>query len=156
MRFGDLLNVKAIALRIEAEGKESVIQTLINQLADHGAIKDREKAFSAVMERERALSTGVGQGVGVPHATLAELEEPVVAFARLSKTIDFQSLDGSDVDLVFLLLAPENEIALHLKLLSRVSRLCNSPEFRKSLREVASPEEILAIVREHESSYREF
>lgn len=155
MRFGDLLSEKTVDLELSRLEKEEVIRRLVERLAESGMIDDHEIATAAVLEREAALSTGVGQGVAVPHATLPHLKTPAVAFGRCSEGISFGSLDGKPVTLVFLLIAPEEEISLHLKLLSRVSRLCNNPELRQALHDAASPEDVVSLVRSFESAYQE-
>jgi len=155
MRFSDLLDIKCIDLSLVANEKEDVIHSMVAKLADAGYIQDIEKAQQAVIERENALSTGVGQGVAVPHATLEDLVEPRVAFARTQKGVSFNSIDGEPVHLVFLLLAPENEISLHLKLLSRVSRLCYNPELRQALMGAESAEVVMDVFRTFEAKHLE-
>ena len=155
MRFGDLISDKSIDLQLPATSKEEAIRTLVSRVAaTHGRL-DISHAVDAVLEREYALSTGVGQGVAVPHATLHELEIPLVGFGRCDEGIEFGSMDGRPVTLLFLLLAPEKEISLHLKLLSRVSRLCNNPGLREALHLAPTPHNVLELIREHESLYRE-
>lgn len=155
MRFGELLTEQAIDLTLSGVDRDGVIESLIDHLHQVGIISEKETTLNAVLERERALSTGVGQGVAVPHATLHELKSPVVAFARLTEGVEFGSLDGEPVYLVFLLLAPENEISLHLKLLSRVSRLCNKPTFREELMSASDVAGIRDIIIKHEADYPE-
>lgn len=155
MRFGDLINEASIDLNLPSQPKEDVLRLLVSRLAHAHQGIDPEQAVSAVLEREFALSTGVGQGVAVPHATLPELKEPVVGFGRCPKGVDFAAMDNKPVNLLFLLLAPENEISLHLKLLSRISRLCTRQDLREALLTVSTPEEVLDLIKEHESDYQE-
>jgi fructose-specific phosphotransferase system IIA component len=155
MRLGELIDERSIDLYLEPQGREAVIETLVNRLAESGLISDREEVLDAVLERERALSTGVGAGVAVPHATVEGLERAVVSFGRSLKGVEFGALDEKPVRLVFLLLAPQEEISLHLKLLSRVSRLCNSKTFREALLAASNPADVLNILREHESELQE-
>lgn len=155
MRFGDLISEKSIDLSLQPLSKEDVLRHLVNRLANEHSGINPEQAQQAVLDREFALSTGVGQGVAVPHATLSSLSEPVVGFGRCDKGVDFGSMDGNPVKLLFLLLAPENEISLHLKLLSRISRLCNNPEFRAGLLTAPTPGDIIILIRNFESEYQE-
>jgi len=155
MLFGDLLKIECIDLSLTHTKKEDVIKALIQKLADCGKISDADSAVKAVIEREEAISTGVGQGVAVPHATLLDLKEPLVAFGRTKNGISFKSIDGKPVHLIFLLLAPEDEISMHLKLLSRVSRLCYNKELRDTLLNAASEKEVLDTIRSYESKHME-
>lgn len=155
MRFSDLLHERAIELSLRAHSREEAIEILVRRLADEGRLPDAARAREAVLERERALSTGVGQGVAVPHATLAGIDEPVVAFGRVAEGLDFDALDEKPVNLIFLLLAPESEISMHLKLLSRVSRLCNDPDFREALKNAHSARDVLATIEKREKHYPE-
>ena len=155
MRFGELLSERTIDLDLAHQAKDEVIRSLVSRLADANLLPDAGKATTAVLERESALSTGVGQGVAVPHATLANITKPAVAFGRSADGISFGSMDGKPVTLVFLLIAPEEEISLHLKLLSRISRLCNNPDLRKALHEASDPAAVLDVIRDYESPYQE-
>lgn len=155
MRFGDLISEASIDLNLPSQPKEDVLRLLVSRLAHAHQHIDSERAVEAVLEREFALSTGVGQGVAVPHATLPEVNEPIVGFGRCPDGVDFAAMDNKPVNLLFLLIAPENEISLHLKLLSRISRLCTRHDLRDALMTVTSPEEVLALIKEHESDYQE-
>ena len=155
MRFGDLISEASIDLNLPSQPKEDVLRLLVSRLANaHGGLKP-DRAVAAVLEREFALSTGVGQGVAVPHATLGELKAPVVGFGRCPEGVDFGAMDNKPVKLLFLLLAPENEISLHLKLLSRISRLCTRQDLRDALLSATSPDEVLTLIQQHESDYQE-
>lgn len=156
MRFSDLLSEKNILTHLSADNKEEVIEELIDLLASQGKISERENVLAAVLERERALSTGVGSGVAVPHATISSISEPAAALGRSTPGVEFSSMDGNPVNLVFLLLAPDGEIALHLKLLSRISRLCNNSDFRRRLLEAPDAGAILEAIRETEIGFQEF
>lgn len=155
MRFSDLLEQDVIQLGAAGAKKESIIESLVQLLANLEKINDSEEILRAVLTRENALSTGVGHGVAVPHAITRSLEEPVVALSFTKDPVDWQSLDGSPVHLVFLLLAPAEPISLHLKLLSRVSRICNNLEIRKNLIAATSAEEVISIISSYEDSLRE-
>ena len=155
MLFGEIIRESSIDLHISPQSKEDVLRHLVHTLLESHPGIDPKVAESAVLEREFALSTGVGQGVAVPHATLQNLDEPLVGFGRCDDGIDFGSMDGQPVKLLFLLLAPENAISLHLKLLSRISRLCNNTELRETLLTIPTAREVIDLIRKHESAYRE-
>lgn len=156
MRLIELIDETSIELNMSASDREAVIESLVDRLASAGRIQGRDSVLQSVLERERALSTGVGQGVAVPHATVEDLPHAVVAFGRHSKGVEFGALDEQPVDLIFLLLAPSEEISLHLKLLSRVSRLCNKPEFREALRGAESPAHVTSTIEQYETELKEF
>lgn len=155
MRLGELIDERSIDLFLEPKEREAVIESLVDRLASSSLIANRDEVLGAVLERERALSTGVGAGVAVPHATVEGLEKAVVCFGRSVKGVEFGALDEKPVRLVFLLLAPQEEISLHLKLLSRVSRLCNSESFREKLLAAEEPGAVLNTLREYESELQE-
>jgi len=156
MRLGELIDERSIDMFLEPTDKESVIEALITRLSEQKLIPEHQNVLDAVLERERALSTGVGQGVAVPHATVEVLDKAIVAFGRSEKGIEFGALDGKPVNLIFLLLAPAKEISLHLKLLSRVSRLCNRPEFRDELLASDNPVGVREVIRKFEAELQEF
>jgi PTS system nitrogen regulatory IIA component len=107
---------------------------------------DERDIFDIVQQREKLGSTGIGNGIAIPHGKLAKLERMFGLFARLDRAIDFEALDGQPVDLVFLLLAPESAGADHLKALARVARLLRSGETAKMLRDSRDTEAIYAVL----------
>ena len=107
------------------------------------------------MEREKIMSTGVGKGFAIPHGKTNQVNEILGAFGKSTKPIDYQSLDQQPVHLVFLLVGKDNLVSTHIKLLSRISRMMNKDEFRNSLIEAKSQEEILDLFRKEEENYFE-
>lgn len=133
MPLADLLVPNAVFPMLRASSKKQVLQELAQQaalLVD----RDQREIFETLLQRERLGSTGVGNGIAIPHGKLANLDKLVGLFARLEKPIDFESLDGEPVDLVFLLLAPEAAGADHLKALARVARMLRDPDVVEKLR----------------------
>ncbi len=133
MPLADLLAPDAVLPSLRASSKKQTLQ----ELAQHVAVlvhRDPREIFETLLQRERLGSTGVGNGIAIPHGKLAKLEKPIGVFARLEKPIDFEALDGSSVDLVFLLLAPEASGADHLKALARVARMLRDPDIVAKLR----------------------
>ena len=102
--------------------------------------------FDAVLQRERLGSTGVGQGVAIPHARLAGVKEVVGVFARLRTPVDFESIDGRPADLIFMLIAPDDAGAEHLKALARVSRLLRREDVRQRLRAAPDADAVHAVL----------
>jgi fructose-specific phosphotransferase system IIA component len=155
MKLADLLDEKLIKIPLDKKEKDEVIEELIDTLAVSGKVIDKSAVFKAVMEREKVMSTGVGDGVAIPHGKADGVEDVVAAFGISKDEIDFQSIDEKPVHLVFLLVASPDATGPHLKALSRVSRLLNKKEFRTKLLEAKSSSEVLNMIREEEKIYFE-
>jgi PTS system nitrogen regulatory IIA component len=145
MPLSDLLAPKAVVSALKASDKKEAIQGLAARL---GALinRDPNEIFEVLLQRERLGSTGIGDGVAIPHAKLAKLEKLVGVFARLDKPIDFDALDGEPVDLVFVLLAPEAAGADHLKALARIARLLRDPKVAEKLRAAQDSDQMFAVL----------
>lgn len=135
MRIADILDRDSIIEELNSSEKEGVLRELVSLLAKRGKIKEEARALEVLFEREKLGSTGIGEGIAIPHGKLPDLEKIVCAFGRSKKGVDFEAVDGNPVHLVFLLLAPENSTTEHLKALARLSRLLKDPLFRKKLLE---------------------
>ena len=122
MELNTILEDGAIVANLKATSKKQALQELARRAADVTGLDERA-IFSVLMDRERLGTTGVGNGIAIPHGKLAEVDRVYGIFARLDKAVDFQSIDDQPVDLIFVLLAPEDAGADHLKALARVSRL---------------------------------
>ena len=133
MKISDILTEEVIATHLPGNTKEEVLDNIIELAAHSPNMKDKEKVRAAILERERIMSTGVGRGVAVPHGKCDGVSDTVTAFAVTDKPVDFKSLDGQPVQLMFLLVGRENSVGAHLKLLSRISRLMSSDGFRNKL-----------------------
>jgi PTS system nitrogen regulatory IIA component len=133
MPLNDLLSAHAVLPALKSKNKKQVLQELAARAADSCGGHERE-IFETLLHRERLGSTGIGQGVAIPHGKLASLGQLVGLFARLEKPIDFEALDGEPVDLIFLLLAPEGAGADHLKALARIARLLRDEKTAAQLR----------------------
>jgi len=140
-----LLQNGVVLPSLAASSRKHVFHALCAELAVITQIDERE-IFDAVMQRERLGSTGVGEGVAIPHARLEGLEQPLGAFARLEAPVDFEALDDRPCDLVFMLLAPINAGADHLRALAAVSRAFREASVRDALREAVTQEEVTSIL----------
>ena len=116
---------------------------------------DIEKVRSAVLEREKIMSTGVGKGFAIPHGKTDAINEIIAAFGKTDSPIDYQALDNKPVNLVFLLIGKDNLVSTHIKLLSRISRMMNKDEFREGLLKTKSSEEIFDLFKKEEENYFE-
>ncbi len=147
----DFLNKNAISVDIKASDKEGVIRELVDILATATGIKNKEDLVRAVLAREALGSTGIGQGVGIPHAKSQEVKELVAAFGLSKSGINFDSLDGESVHIFFLMIAPEESAGPHLKALARISRMLKDKYFRELLRKAKDENEVLRIIQEEDS-----
>lgn len=142
-----VLQPDAVLAGIEASSKKQLLQDLAEEAARRTGLDARD-VFEQLLQRERLGSTGMGEGVAVPHARTAGIEQIFGLFARLSTPIEFEAPDDAPVDLVFLLLAPKEAGADHLKALARVSRIMRNEDVRENLRGAADREAIYAILAE--------
>jgi PTS system nitrogen regulatory IIA component len=149
MEISDLLQPDAV-VTLKASSKKQVLQELAAKAAQITGESER-KIFDTLVERERLGTTGVGNGVAIPHGKLSELKSLQGVFARLEKPIDFEAIDDHPVDLVFLLLAPEQAGADHLKALARVSRLLRDPSNCDKLRGASSTDALYMVLTQSEA-----
>ena len=145
MALAGLLQQSAIIPAMKANSKKQLLQELAAKAAKITGIPERE-IFDVILQRERLGSTGVGNGIAIPHGKLKELSQITGLFARLETPVDFEALDDQPVDLVFLLLAPEGAGADHLKALARVARLLREADMVARLRESRDPDALYAVL----------
>ena len=145
MPLTDLVAPNAVVPALKANNKKKAIQELAARAAKLSGQSERA-ILEVLMQREKLGSTGVGNGVAIPHGKLPKLDRLFGMFVRLEKPIDFDSLDGQPVDLVFLLLAPETAGADHLKALARVARLLRDPEVAKKLRDSRDADALYSVL----------
>jgi fructose-specific phosphotransferase system IIA component len=155
MRISDILTEDFVVTGLAGDSKEAIIDALIDLAARSPKVLDREKVRTAIFEREKIMSTGVGNGFAIPHGKSDAVSDIVASFAVTAEEIDYESLDEKPVRLVFLLVGKDNLVGPHIKLLSRISRLMNKEEFRRKLLESTSSKEIIDLFRQEEASYFE-
>jgi PTS system nitrogen regulatory IIA component len=141
----ELVAPNAIIPALKVNGKKQALQEIAAKAAELTGQSDRA-ILEILLQREKLGSTGVGNGVAIPHGKLPKLNNVFGLFARLERAVDFEALDGQPVDLVFLLLAPEGAGADHLKALARVARLLRDPEVAKKLRESRDAAALYAVL----------
>lgn len=151
MKVSDLAGTEAIIPSLKASSKKQVLQELAAFAAQKTGQAER-KIVDILLQRERLGTTGVGQGVAIPHGKLEGLDRLYAVFARLDTPVDFDALDDQPVDLVFMLLVPEGEGADHLKVLARISRLFRDQDICNKLRGSDSADAIYALLSESESA----
>jgi PTS system nitrogen regulatory IIA component len=145
MPLTDLVAHNAVIPALKVNSKKQAIQELAAKAAKLTGQNERG-IFDTLMQREKLGSTGVGNGIAIPHGKLVKLDKLFGLFARLERPVDFDALDGQPVDLVFLLLAPEAAGADHLKALARVARLLRDPDVARKLRESRDSEALFAVL----------
>lgn len=151
MEISDLITVDCVEANLRVTSKKQALQELSKRAA--GLTGEHERAiFDVLMERERLGTTGVGNGIAIPHGKLASVDRLYGLFARLETPIDFQSIDEQPVDLVFLLLAPETAGADHLKALARVSRLLRDENVCEKLRGTDENEALYVLLTQTSAS----
>jgi PTS system nitrogen regulatory IIA component len=143
--LSDLIAPEAILPRLLATSRRQALQLMAEALSKASGI-DARAAFDAVLMRERLSGTGMGEGVAIPHASVAGVTQPVGAFARLEPAQDFDALDKRPCDLVFMLISPLDRGADHLKALARVSRFLKRGDMREKLRTARGGDELYALL----------
>jgi fructose-specific phosphotransferase system IIA component len=143
MKLSELFNAENTLLDVEPAGKEELLEHILMDLDSKRMIKDREHALRDVLERERVMSTGIGNGVAIPHAYTDGVDQLVAGFFRTRREVDFAALDGKGVDLFFIILGPKASRRSHIKVLAKISRLLNQEGFRDGLRRAENVKDVL-------------
>lgn len=144
MKIQDLLNKKVMLLDLQATTKEAAIDEMINSMVDNGVVTDFDVFKAGIMAREAQTSTGLGDGIAMPHSKNAAVKEATVLFAKSNKGVDYESLDGQPTDLFFMIAAPEGANDTHLAALAELSKYLMQDGFADRLRKVTSPDEVIA------------
>lgn len=150
MKIVELLNPAAIAADLKGTRKNEVLAELTDALLKIEGSLDRSEVIGVLQERERLGSTGIGEGVAIPHGKLKKLDRLLISFGRSRRGVEFDSMDGKPAHLFFLLVAPEESVGIHLKTLARISKLLKSPAVRQRLLDASDAQEINRIIAEEE------
>ena len=145
MKIQDLLRKDVMLLDLQATEKTAVIEEMIKSLTDHGYVTDFETFKEGILAREALTSTGLGDGIAMPHSKNAAVKEATVLFAKSNKGVDYESLDGQPTDLFFMIAAPEGANDTHLAALAELSQYLMKDGFADKLRKVSSPDEVIAL-----------
>lgn len=151
MTLDTLIDKQSVLASLKAPNKKQLLQELSQALAAQVAV-DHRVIFETLLKREKLGSTGIGQGIAIPHGKLPSIARVYGLFARLAQPVDFDSVDGQPVDLVFVLLAPEDAGADHLKALAKISRVLRDPAMVAKLRGTDDPQGLYAILTEPAAS----
>ena len=155
MKISDILEEKLVVTNLPGNFKEDIINAMIDIVGLSSKVIDKEKVRSAIFEREKIMSTGVGNGFAIPHGKTDAVSDIVAAFGITAEPINYQSLDEKPVRLIFLLVGKDNLVGPHIKLLSRISRLMNKEEFRNKLLRIQTPKEVIETFKQEEATYFE-
>ena len=153
MRLSELLNERSINLSIQAREKEACIKELVQLLETAHSVNTRGEILSKVLQRESMMSTGIGNGVAIPHGKTRLLDHLLAACGVSPAGIDFDSMDGEPATLFILLVSPETMRGPHVKALANVSRLLKEESVRTALQQSPTPEDFLRVLREAEDRY---
>lgn len=153
MKLSDLLKTELIIPQLAGNTKEEVINEMVDLFEEDPRVNDLEKVRTSIFEREKIISTGIGKNFALPHGKTDAITEILCAFGKSTEPIEYNSHDGQPVHLVFLLVGKENLVSLHIKLLSRISRMMTKDEFRRNLMEAKTAAEIMDIFKAEEETY---
>ena len=146
MNLLDILSLESTIVDLQGESKEEIITELVNSLPVSDSITDRDRVLQAILDREKIMSTGIGDGIAIPHGKSAAVTELVAAMGTQRRGVDFDALDGEPAFVFFLLVSPANVSGPHIKALARISRLLKNEEFKKKLIDANSAKEIIATI----------
>ena len=153
MHLSDRFVDNCIIINSSSTDKESILNEMVDALCSAYQLKDHDDILDAVLAREKSRSTGIGCGLAIPHAKVEKVDRMCIAAATVKNGIEFDSLDGEDVNLLILIVSPENTVGPHLKALSSVSRLLADGSVRQDLIDSKTPEEFLNILKKAEDKY---
>jgi PTS system nitrogen regulatory IIA component len=153
MKIMDILVQEAVLLDLESDTKDGVLAEMAGALGDAVPSVDRDRLLQVLVEREALQSTGIGEGVAIPHGKMAGLDRLLASFARCKNGLDFDSIDGQPTQLFFLLVVPEHSGGQHLKALARISRFLRDSAFRDRLLEAEKPEDVFAAIADEDARF---
>ncbi|MGH4038458.1 MAG: PTS sugar transporter subunit IIA [Sphaerochaeta sp.] len=145
MKLKNVLSEELVAIDLKGTNKEEIIQELLQILVDNGKLKDKELAFNNIMERENQMSTGIQQGVAIPHAKTKAVDNLVACIGVKKDGVDFSSLDGEPSNIFILTLSPSDHIGPHVQFLAEISRIIRTEESRTKILEATSTKQVLSV-----------
>ncbi|NLV24299.1 MAG: PTS sugar transporter subunit IIA [Deltaproteobacteria bacterium] len=150
MKISELLRTETINADLKAKWKNEALAEMVDAMIKIQNGLDREEVIRVLLEREKLGSTGIGDGVAIPHGKLKGLKDLFISFGRSRSGVEFDSMDGKPVNLIFLLIAPEESVGVHLKTLARISKLLKNASVRQRLAGASDKQEIFDIILEEE------
>jgi fructose-specific phosphotransferase system IIA component len=152
MRLSEILKPQDIKIPLAATNKTEAIGELVNLLAANGQVADPKKMLEAVLDREATRTTGIGNGLAIPHGKCPGVESLVMAIGKAANPIDFQAIDGRPVNLIWLLGSPPDKTGQHIHALARISRLMTIDKFRQAVANAKTPQELYDLIVQQENS----
>jgi PTS system nitrogen regulatory IIA component len=153
MKITDILDEASVIQDLSSTSKKGILEELSNVLVERGKLPDRDKVVEVLLEREKLGSTGIGDGIAIPHGKMKGIKGLVTSFGRSIKGVNFESIDNKPTHLFFLLVAPENSAGVHLKALARISRLLKDSGFRNRLMEASDRQDLFRIIAEEDEKF---
>ena len=153
MKITELMNRDLIIPTVLAKTKKEALKELVDCVVKKESEVDSGELLRVLLEREELGSTGIGDGIAIPHGKIRRIKNLIVSFGRSLDGLDFQSMDGKPTHIIFLLVAPENSAGIHLKALARISRLLKDSAFRKNIMEATTSQEIFEIIAQEDEKY---
>ena len=153
MKLSEILEENHIIPDLKARDKKGVLEELAETIVSHEPSVDKRALVRVLLERERLGSTGIGEGVAIPHGKFNGISQPVISFGRSRKGLDFESMDGQPAFLFFLLVAPENSASIHPKALAKIAKILKNSSFRQVLMEVQTREELYKTIIQNDENF---
>jgi PTS system nitrogen regulatory IIA component len=153
MKITELMNKDLIIPTLLAKTKKEALKELVDCVVKKESKVDSAELLRVLLEREELGSTGIGDGIAIPHGKIKKIENLIVSFGRSLDGVDFQSMDGKPTHIIFLLIAPENSAGIHLKALARISRLLKDSAFRRNIMGATTSQEIYDIIAQEDEKY---
>ncbi|MFH0812607.1 MAG: PTS sugar transporter subunit IIA [Pseudomonadota bacterium] len=153
MKIIELIDKNFVISNLSSKIKKDVLMEMVDCIVKKELDIDGNELLRVLLEREELGSTGIGDGIAIPHGKVKKIKKLIVSFGRSLEGVDFQSMDGKPTHIIFLLIAPENSAGIHLKALARISRLLKDSGFRKNLMEAQTSQEIYDIIAQEDEKY---
>ncbi len=153
MKLSEILNPDNIIPDLRAKDKKGVLEELVDVIVSHDPSLDKGSLVKVLLERERLGSTGIGDGIAIPHGKFQGLKHPVISFGRSLGGLDFDSMDGQPAFLFFLLVAPENSASIHLKALAKIAKILKNSSFRNVLMQAPTRKELFQTIIQNDEEF---
>lgn len=153
MKITDILDEASVVQDLRSATKKGVLEELSNVLVREGKLPDQDRVVEVLLEREKLGSTGIGDGIAIPHGKMKGIKRLVASFGRSIRGVNFESVDNKPTHLFFLLVAPENSAGVHLKALARISRLLKDSSFRNRLMEAGDRQDLYRTIVEADETF---
>lgn len=152
MKIADILSGDLIIPELTSKNKKEVLEELVSVIVKQNNLINKEELIEVLLEREKLGSTGIGDGIAIPHGKLKNIDTLLASFGKSIDGVDFDSMDGKSTHLFFLLVAPENSAGIHLKALARISRLLKDSSFKQDLMEAKLKDDLFKTIIERDEN----